>query len=137
RTVRWPGRGVRHEQSTRGCVRSWRDCSRRNRLPSGLRRLLSVVSSFIWQSQSFQAAFPSSCLRIAPFLGRLTVPLLFDSLADHIQYEARNRRATRLEESFHGLLSSRILDEDLAEQRYFPHTLLHAAFDHFLDNICR
>src|SRR5882672_7877624 len=69
------------------------------------------------------------------YLGGKIAGFLLNALSDYVQDKARYRGARALEQGFHGLLSCRILDEDLTEQRHFFQKLLHAAFDHLPDDI--
>src|SRR5712691_8492721 len=74
---------------------------------------------------------------LSSYLGGKIAGFPLNALSDYVEDKARYRSARALEQGFHGLLSCRILDEDLTEQRCFFQKLLHAAFDHLLDNIGR
>src|SRR5882672_1068475 len=101
----------------------------------------SMVARLIPKGSSPMRASPLSLSRMRLYLavavislGRLAVSLLFNSLADYVQHETRDRRTGSLEESFHGLLSCRILDVNFTEQCYVLEKFLHASLYHlFLD----
>src|SRR4051812_49733896 len=61
--------------------------------------------------------------------------LLFDTLAYYIEHEACDRSVLRFEQLLDREL--RVFHERLAEQRDFFQELLHAAFDHLLDDVGR
>src|SRR5258705_1654219 len=81
----------------------------------------------------FAVAGISACpgrAHLSSYLGGEIAGFPLNALPDYLQDKARYRGARALEQGFHGLLSSRILDEDLTEQRDFLQKFLTPSFDH-------